>query len=123
MEAADRAIAALLDRVCGAPVQEMAGRPILAGNSVHNDWLLMRRFMPAVSARLHYRLLDVSGLKVNMMDWGDTAPFDKEDLELVRRYGPDSGLDALNAHDAHFDIIASIAELAFYREKMRVAGA
>lgn len=115
IEEADAQIAALLDRVCGTPCLQMAARPVLAGNSVHNDWFLMRRFMPEFTKRLHYRLLDVSGLKINWMDWAELPPFDKESVELIRQYGPDADLAEANAHDALFDIQASIAELAYYR--------
>lgn len=113
---ADRRIAALLDQYAGAPCDEMGGRPVLAGNSVHNDWFLMRRFLPEFACRLHYRLLDVSTLKVQWADWLDQPPFDKENVALLNRYFPGGGIDVANAHDALFDIKASIAELAYYRQ-------
>lgn len=115
---ADRRIAALLDRYCGTPAESMEGRPVLAGNSVHNDWYLMRRFLPQVMSRLHYRLLDVSTLKIQWMDRFDEVPFDKESIDLLNAYYPGGGMQAVHAHDALFDIRASIAELAFYRAKM-----
>lgn len=112
---ADRRIAALLDQYAGTPCDEMSGRPVLAGNSVHNDWFLMRRFLPLFGNRLHYRLLDVSTIKIQWMDWAGQEAFDKENTNLLNRYYPGEPLDAANAHDALFDIKASIAELAFYR--------
>ena len=93
----------------------MSGQPVLAGNSVHNDWFLMRRFLPLFGSRLHYRLLDVSTIKIQWMDWAGQEAFDKENTNLLNRYYPGEPLDAANAHDALFDIKASIAELAFYR--------
>ena len=114
---ADRQIAGLLDQYAGTPRDSMSERPVLAGNSVHNDWFLLRRFLPQFQQRLHYRLLDVSTLKINWMDVLGRPPFDKEDIAALNTYFPGGGIDAANAHDALFDIKASIAELAYYREK------
>lgn len=120
IEEADRQIAALLDRYCGTPCQEMADRPVLAGNSVHNDWFLMRKFLPLFGSRLHYRLLDVSTIKIQWQDWAGQPPFDKENVDLLNRYFPEADLPSANAHDALFDIKASIAELAYYRAHLGV---
>ncbi len=120
IEEADRQIAALLDQYCGTPCKEMSDRPVLAGNSVHNDWFLMRRFLPLFGSRLHYRLLDVSTIKIQWQDWVGQEPFDKESVEQLNQFFPGSGIDAANAHDALFDIKASIAELAFYRSSLSV---
>ena len=113
VEEADEQIAALLDQYLQTPCKEMSARPILSGNSVHNDWFLMRKYLPRFAKRLHYRLLDVSMFKVQWTDWLDGEPFDKENLEQLNRYFP--GISSTNAHDALFDVKASIAELAFYR--------
>jgi oligoribonuclease len=118
LEEADRRIAELLDQCCGTPCKDMGDRPVLAGNSVHNDWFLMRRFLPEFSSRLHYRLLDVSSLKIQWQDWAGGEAFDKENTDLLNRHFPGGGIDAANAHDALFDIKASIAELAFYRSRL-----
>jgi oligoribonuclease len=115
---ADRRLAALLDQYCGTPCEAMDQRPVLAGNSVHNDWFLMRRLLPLFGSRLHYRLLDVSTIKIQWQDWICGHPFDKENTELLNQYFPGSGITAANAHDALFDIKASIAELAFYRSSL-----
>lgn len=115
---ADRQMAALLDQSCGTPFGEMDARPVLAGNSVHNDWFLMRKFLPQFGSRLHYRLLDVSTLKIQWQDWMGQAPFDKENAKLLNQYFPAGEIDAANAHDALFDIKASMAELAFYRSRL-----
>ncbi len=118
LEDADRQITALLDQYCGTPCAEMADRPILSGNSVYNDWFLMRKYLPKFGSRLHYRLLDVSTLKIQWQDLTDQPPFDKESVEQLNHYFPGGGISSANAHDALFDIKASIAELAFYRAKM-----
>jgi len=120
VEEADRRIAALLDQYCGTPCKEMADRPVLAGNSVHNDWFLMRRFLPLFGSRLHYRLLDVSTLKIQWQDWVGQEPFDKESVDQLNQFYPGGGIDATNAHDALFDIKASIAELAYYRSSLEL---
>lgn len=118
IEEADCQMAALLDRYCGTPCDDMDGRPVLAGNSVHNDWYLMRRFLPLFGKRLHYRLLDVSTIKIQWLDWIGGEPFDKEDIDLLNRYYRGGSISAANTHNALFDIKASIAELAFYRSKL-----
>ncbi len=118
VEEADTQISALLDEYCGAPSSSVSDRPVLAGNSVHNDWFLLRRFLPKFGLRLHYRLLDVSTIKIQWADWAGQNPFDKESVEQLNQYFPGGGIDAANAHDALFDIKASIAELAFYRSKL-----
>jgi oligoribonuclease len=115
---ADRRLAALLDQYCGTPGESMDQRPVLAGNSVHNDWFLMRRLLPEFGSRLHYRLLDVSTIKIQWQDWIGGQPFDKDNSELLNQYFPGGGITAANAHDALFDIKASIAELAFYRSSL-----
>jgi oligoribonuclease len=117
-EEADRQLAVLLDTYCGTPCGTMADRPVLAGNSVHNDWLLMRKFLPSFGSRLHYRLLDVSTIKIQWQDWIGGEPFDKESVDLLNRYFSCAEITSTNAHDALFDIKASIAELAFYRSKL-----
>ncbi len=121
IEEADQKIAALLDQYCKTPCAEMGDRPVLAGNSVHNDWFLMRKFLPQFGSRLHYRLLDVSTLKVQWADWVEQQPFDKESVDQLNQYFPGGGISSANAHDALFDIKASIAELAFYRSKLGLA--
>lgn len=118
LEEADQQIAAMLDEYCATPCAEISGRPILAGNSVHNDWFLMRRFLPMFGSRLHYRLLDVSAIKIQWQDWASQPPFDKESVDQLNQYFPGGGISAANAHDALFDIKASIAELSFYRSSL-----
>lgn len=69
---------------------------VLAGNSIHNDRLFIQRWWPAVYDLLHYRMLDVSSLKVLMQG--------KFGLEYPK----------LENHRALGDIEASIAELEYY---------
>jgi oligoribonuclease len=74
----------------------------LCGNSIHQDRRFLVPYMPELEAWMHYRNIDVSTIK-----------------ELARRWYP-----AIKAppkqgeHLALADIRESIAELAFYREKL-----
>jgi oligoribonuclease len=69
---------------------------VLAGNSIHNDRNFIKKWWPEVDSLLHYRMLDVSSLKIVMQGKYD-IPFDKKDT-----------------HRAFDDIQASIAELQYY---------
>jgi oligoribonuclease len=71
---------------------------ILAGNSIHNDRLFIKHWWPEVDELLHYRMLDVSSLKI-LMQGKYGLQFQKND-----------------AHRAFDDIQASIAELQYYLE-------
>lgn len=108
-----------LDRYVTLPGGEDKRRPILAGNSVHADWWLARRYLPRFLARLHYRHLDVTALKLQWQDWRGGEAFDKDNVELMRSYfpGPLAGMDS-GRHDAHYDVQASIAELNYYRHTL-----
>jgi oligoribonuclease len=77
-----------------------AGTAPLAGNTVHQDRRFMARYMPALDAYLHYRIVDVSTLK-----------------ELARRWNPVAmqGLAKEGKHEALADVYESIAELKHYR--------
>ena len=72
----------------------------LAGNTVHQDRRFMARYMPALEAYLHYRIVDVSTLK-----------------ELAKRWRPDvlAGLVKEGKHEALADVYESIEELRYYR--------
>ena len=81
-------------------------RPVLCGNSIHQDRRFIRRYMPAFDTRLHYRMVDVSTLK-----------------ELARRWYPEELLAMPGKNDSHRaldDIQESVAELRFYRERLFV---
>jgi len=76
-------------------------RPVLAGNSIHQDRRFIRRYMPALEKRLHYRMVDVSTVK-----------------ELARRWFPQitAKLPAKReTHRALDDIRESIDELRWYQ--------
>ncbi len=108
-----------IDQVVG-PIQTQASdRPLIAGNSVHNDWFLLRKYFPGVLRRAHYRLMDVSSFKTQWTDfYGGTLP-PKDDPEFIRRHFPEATLrEDMAEHDAYYDIQASVAELAYYRNKL-----
>jgi oligoribonuclease len=74
---------------------------VLCGNSIGQDRRFIDKYMPGLAGYLHYRMVDVSSLKVLMRLWyGQRAEYEK----------PENG-----AHDALFDIRQSISELRFYR--------
>lgn len=73
---------------------------ILAGNSIYNDRMFMKQWWPEVDALLHYRMVDVSSLKVIMQGKYKYA-FEKD-----------------SSHRALDDIQASIAELQEYLGKL-----
>ena len=77
------------------------GASPLCGNSIHQDRRFLVRYMPAVEAWLHYRIVDVSTVK-----------------ELARRWAPDvaAGFVKRGAHLALDDIKESVEELRHYRE-------
>jgi oligoribonuclease len=82
-------------------------RPVLAGNSIHQDRRFIRRYMPALEKRLHYRMVDVSTIK-----------------ELARRWYPQIVARQPAKHDTHRaldDIRESIDELRFYRSQVFLA--
>jgi oligoribonuclease (3'-5' exoribonuclease) len=119
VEEADRRLSALVDTVVGPVAGDIKRRPVLAGNTVHMDLALVRKFLPGFAGRLHYRLLDVSTVKVLWNDWGSGPVFEKELPGWVEQHLP-AGIEvpAAKAHDAYFDIHASIAELNYYRQQM-----
>ena len=81
-------------------------RPVLAGNSIHQDRRFIRRYMQKLDARLHYRMVDVSTIK-----------------ELARRWFPAICAKQPAKKDTHRaldDIRESIEELRFYRANIFV---
>ena len=77
---------------------------ILAGNSIHNDRNFIKQWWPALDLKLHYRMLDVSSLKILMQG----------------KYGV--GFEKKEVHRAFDDIQASIAELQHYLGWFEQAG-
>lgn len=70
----------------------------LAGNSVRLDLNFLDRFLPDVTAHLHYRMLDVSSIAGAAHWWGGVDPFPKQ-----------------RAHTAMADIRESLAEMRYLR--------
>ncbi|MBK7973299.1 MAG: hypothetical protein IPK07_08480 [Deltaproteobacteria bacterium] len=117
----DRRLAQYVDNAIGPPGDSERFRPILAGNSIHSDWILVRRFLPEFVRRMNYRLLDVTGLKLQWDQYWKGDRFDKDTPEQIRRFFPEAQLDATSVrHDAFFDAQASIAELAYYRSRLEM---
>ena len=116
---ADRRLAALVDQAVGPAAKSIADRPVLAGNAVHMDLMMARLFLPQFEARLHYRLLDVSALKILWNDGHPGHPFEKDAPAVVAQHlsdgvAPPDGA----AHDAYYDIHASLAELNYYKTRL-----
>lgn len=116
---AEQALIRYMDQVTGPLASDIKDRPVLCGNSVHNDWRLASIHFPQWIARLNYRLLDVTSLKLHWQFWAGQPEFDKDSEALIREHLPfDAGYLTGAAHDAWFDILASIAELNFYRKHL-----
>jgi len=81
-----------------------AGTVPLCGNSIGMDRRFLRQYLPELDDHFHYRSLDVSTLK-----------------ELCKRWYRDvyaSRPQKLTAHRALDDIRESVAELAYYRDRL-----
>ncbi|MBI5357545.1 oligoribonuclease [Candidatus Saccharibacteria bacterium] len=74
---------------------------ILAGNSIHNDRKFIAKWWPEVEGLLHYRMVDVSSLKIIMQA--------KYGVKFAKK----------EVHRAFDDIQASIAELQYYIEALK----
>ena len=121
LEEVDNRLAQYVDEFVGGPFETVYDRPVLAGNSIHNDWFLARKHLPAFYSRLHYRILDVSTIKLQWQDCTQGPAFDKESHANIQKYFPHANLsDDMIQHDAYYDIHASIAELAFYRQHFEI---
>lgn len=75
---------------------------ILSGNSVWQDRLFLQKYMPSITAYLHYRVLDVSSVKVLVKWWYPQSPHTE--------YKKSDG------HRARSDVFESIEELKNYRK-------
>ena len=116
---ADRQLAMRVDNTIGPAAKEIANRPVLAGNAVHMDLLMVRTFLPEFEKRLHYRLLDVSTLKLLWNDSHSDQPFDKDTPSVVANNLPATVTSPSgSAHDAYYDIHASLAEMNYYRTRL-----
>lgn len=79
----------------------------LCGNSIWNDRGFLIRAMPELFSFLHYRMLDVSSIKIALHNWylhDKRLPFHKK-----------------KTHRALEDIYESIEELKFYRENFFIS--
>ena len=77
----------------------------LCGNSIFQDKRFLARYMPKLDAYLHYRVVDVSSIKVMIKEWYGGR------YEAPQKKGTHRALD---------DIEESIAELAWYRANVFV---
>lgn len=73
----------------------------LCGNSIWQDRRFLAKYMPDIDDYCHYRMLDVTSLKLLNEYWGDGESFYKK-----------------STHKALDDIRESINELKFYRQKL-----
>tara|TARA_B100000927_G_scaffold276669_1_gene257660 strand:- start:4940 stop:5557 length:618 start_codon:yes stop_codon:yes gene_type:complete len=118
---ADLIIKEWMINIFGHPNDDIYKRPILAGNSVHNDWFMIRKFFPNFKKCLHYRLLDVSTLKILWKDWNISGKeFNKESIDEINKYYTGEYISKLDPHDALFDIKASISEMSFYKKNLQM---
>ena len=124
LDLVDALLAARLDDLLGPPAAKSKDRPILAGNTIHADWWLAEKFLPRFVARLNYRHLDVSALKILWLGAQAGPEFEKADIALMRANLPGWDLPATaQRHDALYDVMCSIAELNFYRKHFLRTGA
>lgn len=75
----------------------------MCGNSICQDRRFLARLMPRLEGFFHYRNLDVSALKILAQLWAPAVA---------------DGFKKESAHRALADIRDSIAELAWYRERL-----
>lgn len=92
----------MINRHFPQSMTDLKKRPILAGNSIMQDRLFIDKYFKNLSARLHYRMVDVSSWKVVMNN--------KFNLEYKKQ----------NSHRALDDIRESIGELRFYLESKKI---
>jgi oligoribonuclease len=77
-------------------------KSFLCGNSVWNDRIFMSKQMPEIVSFLHYRLVDITSIKLLVQCWYPNDPH----IEFVKK----------DVHRALSDIRESIAELRHYRK-------
>ena len=86
----------MIDRHFPQSKTDLKKRPILAGNSIMQDRIFIDKYFKNLSARLHYRMVDVSSFKIVMTN--------KFEIEYKKK----------NSHRALDDIRESIGELRYY---------
>lgn len=77
----------------------------LCGNSIGHDKRFLAKYMPDLHDFFHYKIVDVSSIKLLVSQW------------YGRKYSPPR---KKKLHRSLTDIRESIAELAYYREKVFV---
>ncbi|GKV08274.1 hypothetical protein SLEP1_g19931 [Rubroshorea leprosula] len=78
--------------------------PLLAGNSVYNDFIFLKKYMPELASLFSHVLVDVSSVKALCIRW---YPGDQKRAPAKE-----------NKHRAMDDIRESIKELKYYKEKI-----
>lgn len=73
---------------------------ILCGNSIHTDRRFIQADLPLLEKRLHYRMIDVTSIKLCVSAWNHKQVWQKP----------------MSNHRALDDIIVSIAELSHYQQ-------
>ena len=71
----------------------------LAGNSIWQDRRFLRKYMPKVDAYMHYRMIDVTSIKLVSNYWHPKVKYSKKE-----------------AHRALDDVKESIEELNYYKQ-------
>lgn len=75
---------------------------LLAGNSVWQDRAFLLKYMPDIVRYLHYRIIDISGVKMLVRGWYPTSPY--------------ADFKKPESHRALEDVKESIEELKHYRK-------
>ncbi|MBY0110311.1 MAG: oligoribonuclease [Candidatus Babeliaceae bacterium] len=78
------------------------GKTFLAGNTVYQDRIFLKKYMPKIDSLFHYRIIDVSSIKELICKW---YPQDQH-REFKKN----------KEHRALGDIHESMAELSHYRK-------
>jgi oligoribonuclease (3'-5' exoribonuclease) len=118
----DEYLTLYLDQFPESKAKKVRNRPVLAGNSIHADFFLARKFLPNFVKRLNYRLLDVSSQKLEWRNHFRGQKFRKKgNPELIQQYYLGEDPVKGDKHDAFYDVQASIAELAYYRTHLQKA--
>ena len=116
VEKVEELFIAYLLSTCEIP-ENQALRPMLSGNSVHGDYRYIKRHMPGLDKLLSFRLVDVTSIKELARRWCPKLVFTKNAETIRSSYPGEIELEGA-AHNALYDIKGSIAELAFYRQRL-----
>lgn len=80
----------------------------LCGNSIWQDKQFLQNYMPSITNYLHYRVVDVSTIKVLVNEWYPN--------------NPNVAFEKKKVHRALDDIKESIDELRYYRKHFFISG-